>query len=332
MAEVAALAGVSLTTVSHVLSGKRPVRAATAERVRRALAELEYVPNHAGRSLRSAVTSTVSLLLPDISNPYFAELAKGAEDATEAEGFNLVLCNTDFNREREARYLTVLRGGAFDGMIYVAGAPPPRRRLSELARSFPLTVADEELNGLSAVTVVSDNFGGGRLAGEHLAGLGHTRVLYVGGPRALRTTELRRDGLLEGLGARAALRERYGDYREPSGYEAVRAELRGRRSFTAVFAGNDLMALGAIRALQEAGKDVPEDVSVVGYDDISLAALVRPALTTIRQPVYDIGRAAAEQLLIRLRRGHQGPPAKLVLDVELVVRATSAERPSRGAR
>lgn len=328
IAEVARVAGVSVTTISHVISGKRPVSDATAARVREVMAELQYVPNHAARSLRSGRTRTLSILVPDISNAYFAELAKGAEDTAEEHGYNLVLCNTDFSPKREARYLSVAQGGAFDGMIYVAGAPLFRRKLMSLARSFPIVIADEEHEGVAAVTIVADNFKGGLLVGEYLAVLGHREALYVGGPEKLATSLERLAGFREGFEAGGRVRATApGDYRERSGFEAVRSHLESHgRDFTAVFAGNDLMALGAMNALVEAGITVPEQVSVVGYDDIHLASLIRPALTTVRQPVYGIGQAAAGQLILQIERENTGPRTRVVLDVELVVRDSAGER------
>jgi LacI family transcriptional regulator len=327
IADVAQRAGVSVTTVSHVLSGNRPVRDTTEVRVRQAMKELEYVPNHAAQSLRSGTTRTISLLVPDISNSYFAELAKGAEDAAEAEGFSLVLCNTDLNAEREERYFSVVRGGAFDGLIYVAGVRPLRKSLKELARSLPIVLADEEQEGLRATTIISDNLTGGVLVGEHLRELGHQRALYIGGPEGLATTVRRLEGFVQGLEAsEGSIRvAAYGDYREQSGYEAVRAELERelKPSFTAVFAGNDLMAIGAIHALGDAGLKVPQDVSVVGYDDIHLASLVTPTLTTVRQMVYGIGQAAAEQLILQIEKGGQARHARLVLGVDLIVRGST---------
>lgn len=324
-----------MTTVSHVLSGKRPVREETAARVREAMKELEYVPNRAAKSLRLGTTQTISLLIPDISNSYFAELAKGAEDAAEAEGFNLVLCNTDFNAEREQRYFSVVRGGAFDGLIYVAGARQLGSGLRDLARSLPIVLADEEHEGLRATSIVSDNFRGGLLAGEHLAELGHRRALYIAGPEGLATTTHRQGGFQQGFSRAGGSVQvaAYGDYREQAGYDAVRVEF-GRSTappLTAVFAGNDLMAIGAVRALGELGLRVPGDVSVVGYDDIHLASLVTPALTTVRQPVYGMGQAAAEQLILQIRKRERERQARVVLGVELVVRASTGPAQSGGS-
>lgn len=329
ISQVAVLASVSVTTVSHVLSGKRPVSAVTATRVRAAMDELGYMPNHAAKSLASGLTRTIGLVIPDISNPYFARLAKGVGDAADAAGFSVVMCDTDFDPSREARCLDVLRGRAIDGMVYAAGAPPATRSLALLARAFPMAIADEELPGVDATSVVADNERGGELAGAFLRSLGHRAALYIRGPETLATTMHRWDGFQRGFGP-GRIDACEGDYREASGYAAVTERLDPRdRRFTAIFASNDLMAIGAIRAVLASGLRVPEDLSVMGFDDAAVARYVRPALTTIHQPVYEIGYAAAEQLIGRIRRGGAGPVARMKLDVTLIERETTG--PANGA-
>jgi len=329
ISQVAERAGVSVTTVSHVLSGKRPVSLDTATRVRAAMDELGFVPNHAAKSLASGLTRTIGLVIPDISNPYFARLAKGVGDAADAAGFSVVMCDTDFDPSREARCLDVLRGRAIDGMVYAAGAPPSTRSLARLARAFPMAVADEELPDIDATSVVADNERGGELAGAYLRGLGHRAALYIRGPEALSTTKRRWDGFQRGFGP-GRIDTCDGDYREASGYAAVAERLDPKaRRFTAVFASNDLMAIGAMRAVLASGLRVPEDMSVMGFDDAAVAAYVRPALTTIHQPVYEIGHAAAEQLIGRIRRGGSAPIGRMKLDVTLIERETTG--PADGA-
>lgn len=325
IADVASRAGVSTTTVSHVISGKRPVNGRTAASVRRVMRQLGYVPNHSARSLRLGMSRTLGLVVPDISNPYFAELAKGAADAGEQRGFNLVLSHTGFDAAREARYLDVLRSGGIDGMVYAAGAPPSAGQLEELVRTFHVVVVDEELGSVPVDTVVSDHEGGGRLAGEHLRNLGHRQILTIEGPAGLDSSSRRARGFASAFaGVEARLEPVAGDYRPESAVAAVEAALTdGFPWFTAVFAENDLMALAAIETLTDRGYRVPEDVSVLGYDDIALAALVRPALTTVRQPVYRMGWVAADRLVASLLGEGPPDPIKVVLDVELVVRGTS---------
>ncbi len=315
-----------MTTVSHVVSGKRPVNPETAKRVRRAMRRLGYVPNHVARSLVLGRTRTIGLLVPDISNPFFANLARGVEDEAESLGFSVVLCNTDFNANREARYMDVLRARGLDGIIYAAGAPPSFRRLAEVARSFPLVVVDEQILGIQAPSIVSNNRAGGYLVGKHLAGLGHRMALYVGGPPILLTAKERLAGFEEAFleASGASIHKVHADYRREGGYLAVKDFLRTGADFSAIFAGNDLMAIGAIQALREAGKAVPDDISVVGFDDSPLAELHNPPLSTVRQPVYDLGRHAAETMIRTLGSTHHPVPSTLVLDVSFIDRGSTS--------
>lgn len=321
---VAEAAGVSATTVSHVLSGKRPVNVETARRVRRAMAKLGFVPNHAAQSLASGVTRTLGLLMPDIANPFFAEIARGVEDAAERQGYSVIMGNTDFRVEREARYLETIRARAIDGLVYAAGAPPSTRQLTAIARTMPLAMVDEEIPGVHAVSVVSDNPRGGLLVAELLLRHRHRQVLLLTGPRQLRSSTDREQGFRSAFEASGGLiTAREGDFRESSGYENVRHALdSGNLDFSAVFALNDLMALGALRALREAGLRVPENVSVVGFDDIAVADLLTPGLTTVRQPIRALGTTVAEQLIARIRGDGPASASRHTLDVVLVERGS----------
>jgi len=328
--DVARRAGVSATTVSHAISGNRPVSAATVEAVRRAARELGYAPNRAARNLRLGIAGSIGLLVPDVANPYFAELARGVEDVAAAGGTSVLLCNTDFSTERELRYLETLRGGGADGVLYVAGEPPEPDLLRELGRAIPLVAVDEALPRSEATEVVSDNRGGGRLAGEHLLSLGHRRVLAIEGPRRLASAQERRRGFLEATAAIAGteVRTHPGDYLAASGERAIRDALAaspdGAPWFSAVFAANDLMAIGAIAELRRHGLAVPGDVSVIGFDDSTLAALISPALTTIRQDVRRLGAIAAERLLAAIEDPDAAAAPRTTLPTDLVVRESTA--------
>jgi len=295
--------------------------------------ELHYVPNHFAAGLRSGRTRTLSLIVPDISNYFFAQLAKGVEDVADAAGYTVLLCNTDFQPQREDRYLQLIPARAVDGLIYAAGAPPDSTLLTRLSATVPLVLVDEELPSMSASTVTSDNTTGGLLVGRHLIELGHRQVLYLGGPERLATTQLRLAGFRQAYDPveNASVMVRYGDYREDTAYAEMRAVLAASgRSVTAVFAGNDLMAIGIVRALRECGLRIPEDVAIVGYDDIPLATHHQPQLTTVKQPVYRMGRMAAHQLLLAIK---ETPGAvtgqRTVLPVELLVRASTRSEATR---
>lgn len=336
IAEVAAAAGVSLTTVSHVRSGRRPVSADTAARVHAAMRALEYVPSHAAQSLARGSTRTIGLVVADISSPYFGELAKGVDDAANDLGFSVLLANTNWDAEREARSVQQLISGHTDGLIYAAGAPLAPARLRQLTRDFPLVVVDESIEGLDAPAIVSDNREGGRLVGEHLAALGHAEALYLGGPAALPTSRTRLAGFREGfayeLRADAPIETRFADYRLEGGRQAVADALEGGRRWTAIFAGNDLMAMGAVEALRSDGIRVPEDVSVAGFDDTVLARHFRPRLTTVRQPAHELGRTAAETLIVAISRGERPSRRHVMLGVSLVAGESTAPATSGSRR
>ena len=326
--DVAAAARVSPTTVSHVLSGNRPVAEETAERVRAVVNRLGYVPASTARSLQAGATNVIGLLVPDITNQFFAELAKGVEDAGHDLGYGVILCNTEFDPAREDHYLQLLRNRFIDGMVYAAGSMPSRDRLASLLGRFPIALADEVVPGLQdeTILVTADHRRGGQLIGKHLKELGHRRALAVSGPADLVSSVERIAGFREAFGS-DGVTEVEGAFVERSGYDTVADALRkaGRRGrFTAVFAANDLMALGAVAAVEDAGLRVPDDVSVAGFDDIMLAGRVHPSLTTVHQPAYDIGRTAAAQLLQYVHRGEVPPASRHILPVRLKQRASTA--------
>ena len=328
--DVAARAGVSITTVSHVRSGNRPVNAATAERVTRAMRELHYSPNRAARTLALGKAQTLGLLVPDITNTFFAELAKGAEDKADSLGYGMLLGNASFDAGRELHYLNALRSRAVDGLIYAAGAPPNRQYLARLAEHFPVAVVDEALTDIPAVSVLSDNRKGGALVADLLYRQGHRSILMITGPRDLPSSVQRAEGFMAALGKRQArgavtVSTVEGAYDQTSGFRIVSELVRaGIFVSTAVFALNDLMAVGAMRALQDAAIAIPEDVTVVGYDDTVLASSVTPGLTTVHQPAYEMGARAAAEVLRSVASGVPPTPGQIVLDVELVERGSSA--------
>lgn len=317
--DVAREARVSIATVSQALSGNRPVHPATAQRVREVVARLGYVPVSSARNLRAGRTGVIGLVIPDIANTFFGRLARGVEDAAAEAGHWVLLCHTEFEPEREDRYLDLLASRSIDGLVYVAGTVAGTRRLGSLVTTFPVVLADEDVPGLpGASRVRGDHSRGGSLAGQHLSDLGHRRALVISGRPGIGSSDQRLEGFREWFPEATVAP---GDFTEESGRQLVADALAAGTPFTAVFALNDLMAIGALTALQEAGISVPDDVSVVGYDDIALVDRLRPSLTTIRQPAYEIGREAAHMLIDQLA-AHE--PSRLVLPVELVVRESTA--------
>lgn len=328
ISDVARHAGVSPTTVSHALSGKRRVSDTLREKVLRAMDELEYVPTRAAQNLALGRSGILALIVPDIAIEYFAELAKSVEQEAVERGYNLMLATTGFDADREARYLEMVASRAVDGIVYASGASVGITARASLSRGLPLVMVDEELEGVELRTIVSDNEAGGRIVADHLLELGHRRVLEIQGAHQPVSSVHRSRGF-----ASSWMREggevitTSGDYTADGGRAAVEEHLdRIRdRAVTAVFAHNDLMALGAVDALRSHGIRVPEDISVVGFDDISSTHYSVPRLTTVRQDVGALGRLAAQALLDSVEEKRPMAPERTVLPVELVVRASTAE-------
>lgn len=327
IADVAAHAGVSPTTVSHTLSGKRKVSDQVRARVLAAMAELGYVPSRSAQNLARGATRIIALVVPDISNGFFAELAKGVEQTAILSGYNVLLCTTGFDHARELLYLEMLKSRAVDGVVYSAGSPPSNSELSRVLGDLPLVLVDEEIPGATATAIVSDNRDGGRLAAEHLLALGHRRGVVLAANDELVSSALRVEGFASAWTAHGAdFVVASGGFTEEGGREAVLPYLDALRSGerSCVFAANDLMALGAMDALRSAGLDVPADVSVVGFDDIAPARYSRPGLTTVRQDVGTLGSTAASILVDALAAGHRPDGAHTVVPVEFIARESTA--------
>jgi LacI family transcriptional regulator len=328
--EVAGRARVSPTTVSHVLNATRFVSEEIRARVLSAMAELGYRPNAVARSLRRGRTHTLGLILPDSANPYFAELGREIEAAAFGRDHSVVLCNTEGDQRRERVYLDLLAKRQVDGLLYVPAGDRADVLRGLLHRPLPVVLVDRDLAGAPVDVVLSDKRGGARLATRHLIALGHRRIGCIGGPSSLAMSGRRlqgyRDALAEaGLPVDEGLVLR-GDYRPQSGWAAARSLLALADPPTAIFAANDLMAIGVLRAAGELGRRVPGDLAVVGFDDIELASYTTPPLTTVSQSAGEVGRAAVELLLERLADPAR-PPVRRTLETRLVVRASCGNRP-----
>jgi LacI family transcriptional regulator/LacI family repressor for deo operon, udp, cdd, tsx, nupC, and nupG len=337
--DVGRLAGVSVSTVSRVLTRSSLVNDVTRERVQRAIDALGYQPNRVARRLLrkdAARGNLVGLVVPDIENPFFADVVRGVEDVTRQRDYVLFLGNSDENAERATRYLDLMRAESVDGVILPASADiePCVARL--VAAGTPVVCVDRRVPGVDVDTVVADNVRGAREAVEHLLAVGHRRIAFVGGRADLSTTRERFEGYRGALaGHRVAVDDalvRTGDSRQESGRRLTRELLELSDPPTAILVGNNLMTLGALEAIHLARRRIPDDVAVIGYDDMPWALALNPPLTAVRQPGYEMGRRAAELLLRRI----QEPgcrPSVVTLQPELVVRRScGATPPGRGSR
>jgi DNA-binding LacI/PurR family transcriptional regulator len=321
--DVADYAQVSVTTVSHVINRTRRVDLKTEQRVWRAINELGYRPNLLARGLRRRETRTIGLIVPDNSNPYFAELARAVEDAGFARGYSVILCNSDMSESKEAAYIELLISKCVDGVILISAAHRREKFNEFIQAGIPLITVARELNDLPVDQVLMDNQQGGYLVGKHLTALGHRRIGCIAGPRdetpsADRIVGLRRALHEAGVDLPSEQIIR-GDFTYEGGHQAMANLLRREPKLTAVFAANDRMAIGAMNYLWQTGVRVPEDISVIGFDDIPVAAMTCPPLTTIATPKAEFARISVSMLIERINR-ERTEPARVVLPTRLVIR------------
>ena len=330
--DVALRASVSVTTVSHVVNGTRFVSEKARERVEDAIHALGYVPSAIARSLKNNNTRTFGMVIPNNSNPYFAEIIKGVENRCFAAGYNVILCNSNDDPERQASYIRVLAEKRIDGLVLVASGSDAAVRATIGELKIPLVLLDREVSGLNCDLVEVDHVAGGMIATRHLLELGHPRVACISGPPGLSPSSQRRAGWKQAL-AEAGVERREGDlargdFTPRGGYLAMQTLLKRRPPPTAVFICNDLMAIGALAAAREAGVCVPDDLSIVGFDDIELAAYSAPPLSTVVQPKLKIGTLAAELLLERVE-AHRAIERRVILDPQLKIRSSTAAYTSK---
>lgn len=337
IADVAKLAGVSKATVSRVINN-HSVRPATRSRVLQAMRQLDYQPNVHARGLTSGKSSVVGVIVPGIANQFYGAILDGVQSALDTRGYHMIVTSTGHTvnaRGKEWMVAKLLKEKRADGVLVVTPRVlSPEHFMNLIKSNFPVVLADGHSDALSCVIV--DNFEGASKAVNHLIQLGHRDIALVTGPPETTETVQRLSGYKAALEAAGLpLREEWvisSDYTYQGGVKAAEQILaqKGRKP-TAVFAANDYMAMGVINYLVRCGLRVPEDVAVVGYDDIESAAFFRPALTTVRQPLMELGKVAAHKLL-SVVEGTETETVKILLSAELVVRESSgAPRASANA-
>lgn len=290
--------------------------------------ELNYQPNLLASALMTGKTKTIGLLVPDISNPFFAELCRGVEDAGADAGFNVVICNTDENLAKERQHINLLRQKGIDGIIF-ASAEMGGENIVDLQKSnYPVVLLARGVDGLDLTSVSVDDFEGGYLAAQHLLTLGHKRVALFAGPLRTKPALFRQKGF-EAAMEQAGLKVDpdlvdSGPFTIASGMlQAERLLARTSRLPTGIVAGNDLIAIGAIKVLRRHGVRIPDDLSVVGFDRTTLAEAFDPELTSVAQPVGQLGRRALE-LLVEAIAEPGVRPQKVLITPELVLGASTA--------
>lgn len=335
--EIGRLAGVHPSTVARVLNGdpQQRVSAAVRQRILTVAAERGYQPNHLARSLRTKRSSVIGTLIPDITNPFFALLFRGIEDALAARDFTVILANTDDELAREERGIAMLRGRQVDGLI-LATARRHDPAIERLMRDeMSLVLVNRHTDPITPNAVVPADYEGAGAAVAHLVELGHRRIAHIAGSDNMSTGAARRRGYRDALVRHSIAFDPgllvEGSYRELGGYEAMHRLLALAEPPTAVFAVNDLAAAGAMRALREAGLEVPRDVSVVGFNDLATLSPTTPHLTTVHLPVHVMGMVAGERLLARILDGATFEEP-VILPVALEVRESSGPAPRHHGR
>jgi DNA-binding LacI/PurR family transcriptional regulator len=328
MHHIAKRAGVSLGTVSNVINKSAVVREPLRQRVLDAIRMLGYQPSQLARGLRRDYTNMIGMIIPDITNPFFPALVRAAEDVAYAHLFRLVLCNSDNDPRKEATYLEELRSYLPAGLLVIPAEDSElHQQPVRNGRAIPTVCIDREPKGWKGDSVRADNEAGAYAATQHLIDHGHSRIGTIAGPLHLTSASERLRGFRRAL-KEASLRLYpgcvvHGQFDRASGFEAALKLLRPVSRPTAIFAGNDLMAMGAMMAVRELGLRCPDDISIAGFDNLDTAELLHPPLASVQQPVYRLGSMATELLIQRIGGSHQ-PPRKILLETELVRRASVA--------
>lgn len=333
--DIAKEAGVSIATVSMILNQKdKNISSPTRKKVREIALRRGYVPNLMARSLKTRKTGIIGLIIPDITNPFFPEIARGAEDMASAAGYSVIFCNTDDKLKREDTYIEILTEKTVDGIIFAHSAGRDDMEFSRCRVPIVLIDRDSSAANLTGRVLV-DNRKAAYSGVSYLIERGYGRIAYIAGSMTTGTARERLEGYRDALATGNLKYDpklvKKGEYRSQWGREAIMELADEGAVFEAVFCGNDLIAIGAIRALREMGKSVPEDIGVMGFDDIYLAGTVTPPLTTVRQPVYDMGYQAAKLLIGSIESREAKKPGEeaaecgrsLILDTELIVRQST---------
>ena len=321
--DVANLAGVHPSTVSRVINDNSRISEKTKNKVLLIIKKLGYTPNAIARGLKTKRTQTLGMLIPDITNPFFAELARGVEDAANKNNFNVILCNTDDKLKKERTYLEILRGKRVDGLILGTAHIRDKSILELEKKKFPYILVSRNIEGLDKNCVIVDDVAGGIMVTEYLIKLGHRRIAHITGPLKTRSALNRLKGYKLALKKyEIEYRDELvgeGDFRIKGGYQVMKRFLKLAEPPTAIFAANDLLALGAIQVILKKKYHIPEDFCIIGFDDIRLASFVYPPLTTVSQPMLEMG-ALAVKMLLKIIEEEEFNQKKEILEPKLIIR------------
>lgn len=335
--DVAKEAGVSLGTVSNAINRPEILAPRTLRKVQKVIDEMGFVPNASARNLRAGRNRVIGLVVPDISNPFFTDLAKGVNDAAFGAKYVVILCNTDESSEKESQYLDVLAAQNVEGILITPARDTNRALAAVAEKGIRLALVDRPAHGLQACSVAVNDSYGGSLALTHLYELGHRNILLLTGKEDIPQVADRNSGIREALAKiPASERPQITEIRLDSmsahnAFEAIKKQIPIGIDFTGIICGNDLIALGAIRAFREMNIAVPEEVSVIGYDDIDFADSANVPLTSISQPAYELGYAAAELIISECENPERHVHQRIEFQPRLIVRSSTAPTKSHRA-
>ena len=323
--DVARLAGVSVATVSRVLNKNGYVNKDTEQKVIKAIEQLQYMPNAVARGLAGKQTGTIALILPDISNPFFPEIARAVEDVAQKHGYTVILCNSDDQGQKEQTYIEMLRKKYIDGIIFASNTLREEDVQQMQANKIPLVVLDRALANRACSVIRSRNYEGAKLAVTHLLEIGCQKIAHLYGPQDIITARERMLGYEESVMHFPWYTPSLmvpGYFSLDGGIAAVKELFAKHGDVDGIFCGNDLMAIGALKGLHQLGIRVPDEVALIGFDGISLTQITQPELSTVAQPIYEMGSLAARVLIEMITSGEI--ETKLYeLDVTLVGRESS---------
>jgi LacI family transcriptional regulator len=328
IADVAKRAGVSKMTVSRVINDSGYISQDTRERVEAAILELGYVPNALARGLRFKQTRTIGLIVTDITNPFFTTIARGVEDVANEHGFSVFFCNTDESADEEAQYVNVMTQKQVDGLLLVPTEGTAESITFLNSHGVPFVLLDRRVPDMQVDVVRSDSVQGAYDLTRHLLDLGHEKIAALGGSVKITSSVDRIEGYRQAMHEAGlddeARRVYFTSFTIEGGYKAAQQAFSEPQRPTALFAANNFVAIGAFRALREIGLTVPEDMSLVAFDELPVSIVFDPFMTIVKQPAYDMGRRATELLFQRLNDEGPDEPQDIILPAQIHIRKSSA--------
>ncbi len=335
--DVAKKAGVSISTVSHAMRGTKFVSEELKSKVKKAVDELGYEVNPVASSLKSKTTNTIGIVIPNINRIFFPQVIKGIQEKLSSEGYNVTLCDSDDSLKKETHFVNMLKGSWVDGIIIDSVAEDQNKdylekiaSLRTKSKNIPVVSLERKLEGFNIDSIMVDNYHGGKIATKHLIEKDCKNIVHITGPRYSCMVKERLKGFKEVATAEKVKHHILtGDFSPKSGYNTVKKLLKKEDDFDGIFAANDQMAVGALKALKEKNIEVPVRVKVVGYDNTFVASVVSPSLTTIHVPKYEMGCRAAELLMKRIRK-KSTESVNIELPTKLIVRDSTEKNHHNG--